>query len=128
MQKIQTEDAPKAIGPYSQGVIIDPNRSLIFVSGQLPVDPQTGKLVEGDIQTLTIRVIDNLEAILKKSGSSLENVIRTDVFLTDLKDFAKMNEIYGKRFTGKVLPARQTIQVGALPLGATIEISCIALL
>lgn len=126
MQKIATEFAPKAIGPYSQGVIVETNRQLIFVSGQLPIDPVSGKLVEGDIQTLTSQVIDNIEAILKAAGSGLENVLRTDVFLTDLKDFAKMNEVYGRRFKGSVLPARQTIQVAALPLGAPIEISCIA--
>lgn len=126
MKKIATEAAPKAIGPYSQGVIVPNNQQLIFVSGQVPIDPKSGKLVEGDIQTLTFQVIDNLEAILKAAGSSLEKVVRTDVFLTDLKEFKKMNEIYGQRFHGSVLPARQTIQVAALPMGAPIEISCIA--
>lgn len=126
MQKIATESAPKAIGPYSQGVIIPSNQQLIFVSGQLPVDPQSGKLLEGNIQTLTSQVIDNIEAILKTAGSSLKNVVRTDVFLIDLKEFPKMNEIYAQRFNGPVLPARQTIQVAALPLGSAIEISCIA--
>jgi 2-iminobutanoate/2-iminopropanoate deaminase len=93
----------------------------------LPVDPTTGKLVEGDIQALTTRIIDNIEAILTTAGSSLDKVTRTDVFLTDLKDFVKMNEIYAARFKGAVLPARQTIQVSALPMGASVEISCIAL-
>ncbi len=126
MQKIITDSAPSAIGPYSQAVIIPSNRQLIFVSGQLPANPLTGKLIEGDIQALTSQVIDNLEAILKAAGSSLEKVIRTDVFLLDLKEFPKMNEVYAQRFKGTTLPARQTIQVTALPLGATIEISCIA--
>lgn len=101
---------------------------LIFVSGQLPIDPETGKLIEGDIKTLTKRVIDNLEAILQAAGSSLQQVVRTDVFLKDLKrDFAGMNEEYAKRFTHSAAPARQTIQVAELPLGALVEISCIAL-
>lgn len=128
MQNINTELAPKAIGPYSQGVIIPSHRQLIFVSGQLPVHPKTGKLVEGDIQNQTSQVIDNIEAILKAAGSNLQNVVRTDVFMIDLKQFAKMNEIYGQRFNGTIFPARQTIQVSALPLGAPIEISCIALI
>ena len=80
MKKIATELAPKAIGPYSQGVIVADNQQLIFVSGQLPVDPKTGKLIQGDIQTLTSQVIDNIEVILKEGGSILEKVIRTDVF------------------------------------------------
>lgn len=124
MQKISTEKAPKAIGPYSQAV---KSGELIFVSGQLPVDPLTGKIIEGDIQAMSERVIDNIEAILLAAGSGLDKVVRTDVFLIDLKDFAKMNEIYAERFTGEVLPARQTIQVAGLPLGSPIEISCIAL-
>lgn len=127
MKKIATEDALKAIGPYSQGVISS-NSQLIFVSGQLPIDPSTGKLVEGDIQTLATQVIDNIEAILKAAGSHLEKVIRTEVFMIDLKEFAKMNEVYAQRFKGVILPARQTIQVAALPMGSSIEISCIATL
>lgn len=123
MKNINTDLAPKAVGPYSQAVEAN---EFIFVSGQVPLDPQTGKLVEGDIKALTIRVIDNIEAILKEAGSSLDKVVRTDVFLIDLKDFAAMNEIYASRFSGSILPARQTIQVSALPLGSRVEISCIA--
>ncbi len=127
-EKIDTAQAPKAIGPYSQGILASSDAQFIFVSGQLPVDPQTAKLVEGDIKALTKRVIDNMEAILQAAGSSLQHVVRTDVFLKDLKrDFAEMNEEYAKRFTGPAAPARQTIQVAELPLGALIEISCIAL-
>jgi len=125
MKKIETSEAPKVIGPYSQAVISG-SHNIIFVSGQLPVDPKTGMLIQGDMQTLTTRVINNLEAILHASGSSLQNVLRTDVFMTDLKEFSKMNEIYAQRFNGDVLPARQTVQISALPLGASIEISCIA--
>lgn len=128
IQKINTENAPKAIGPYSQAVIADAGQSYVFVSGQIPIDPKTSKLVEGDIKILTKQVIDNLESILIAAGSSLQDVVRTDVFLKDLKrDFAGMNEEYAKRFNGEVTPARQTIQVADLPLGALVEISCIAL-
>lgn len=125
-KKLETSEAPRAIGPYSQGIALQEPRSLIFVSGQLPVDPKSGKLIEGDIQALTKQVIDNLEAVLLSGGSGLEHVVRTDVFLKDLKDFAAMNEEYAKRFNGPIAPARQTIQVAALPMGSPIEISCIA--
>jgi 2-iminobutanoate/2-iminopropanoate deaminase len=124
MKNVTTDLAPKAIGPYSQAVEAN---GFVFVSGQLPIDPQTGKIVEGDIKALTTRIIDNIEAILKEAGSSLDKVVRTDVFLTDLKDFALMNEVYGSRFKGSVLPARQTIQVSALPMSSCIEISCVAI-
>lgn len=123
-KQIESDQAPAAIGPYSQAVVA---AGLIFVSGQLPVDPQTRKLVDGDIQVQTRRVIDNLEAILLAAGSSLEKVVRTDVFLKDLeKDFSEMNKVYATRFSKTVPPARQTIQATKLPLNATIEISCIA--
>jgi len=125
LEKIETLNAPQAIGPYSQGIAVI-NASFIFVSGQLPVDPSTGKLVEGDIKEMTKQVINNLEAILVAGGSSLQQVVRTDVFLKDIKkDFALMNEEYAKRF-GSPAPARQTIQVSELPMGSPIEISCIA--
>ena len=130
MHKISTEDAPKAIGPYSQGVSVTTlgGQRLIFVSGMLPIDPRTGKMVEGDIKLLTRQVILNLDAVLRADGSQLHNVVRTDVFLKDLKqDFAGMNEEYGQWFTGQVAPARQTIQVADLPMGSRLEISCIAL-
>lgn len=126
LKKIETVHAPKALGPYSQGVVLMEARPLIFASGQLPIDPKTGKLIEGDIKALTKQVIDNLEAVLKEGGSRLDLVLRTDVFLKDLKDFSSMNEEYAKRFNGKVTPARQTIQVADLPMGSLIEISCIA--
>lgn len=130
MTRIETQDAPRAIGPYSQGVIVTPigSQKLIFVSGMVPIDPSTGKLLHGDIKLLTRQVILNIEAVLKAAGSSLPNVVRTEVFLKDLKqDFAAMNEEYAQWFTGQVAPARQTIQVSDLPLGSPIEISCIAL-
>lgn len=127
IEKIETNQAPKAIGPYSQAVRVNGNASLIFVSGQLPIVPATGELLSGDIRLLTKCVIDNIEAILKASGSSLQHVVRADVFLKDLKDFNAMNEEYAKRFNSPTPPARQTIQVSELPKGAPIEISCIAL-
>ena len=126
IQKLETSEAPLAIGPYSQGTATMNGQPLIFVSGQLPIDPKTGKLVQGSIQVMTKQVIDNLEAILHSAGSSLDFVMRADVFLTDLSQFSAMNEEYARRFKGPVLPARQTVQVAALPLGSAIEISCIA--
>lgn len=127
-KKIETLNAPKALGPYSQGVALTEACRLIFVSGQLPINPKTGKFIEGDIKEMTRQVIDNLEAILKEGGSRLDLVLRTDVFLKDMNDFASMNEEYAKRFNGNSTPARQTIQAAALPMGSPIEISCIAAL
>lgn len=130
ISKIETSMAPRAIGPYSQGTMatLEPHQKWIFVSGMLPINPETGKLVEGDIQTLTRQVIVNLEAVLKAGGSSLGQIVRTDVFLKDLKnDFLGLNEEYSKWFGTGVPPARQTIQVADLPLGARVEISCIAI-
>lgn len=126
LRKIETEKAPRALGPYSQGIALNEAKPLVFVSGQLPIDPKTGKLVQGDIKLLTKQVIDNLEAVLQESGSNLDHVVRTEVFLKDLKEFAAMNEEYAKRFKGEMTPARQTIQVADLPMGSPIEISCIA--
>lgn len=123
IKKIETAQAPKAIGPYSQAIQAD---RLLFISGQLPIDPATGKLVENDIRIQTIRVLDNLEAILTASGCSFEHVVRCDVFLKDLNDFAILNEEYAKRFKHFAAPVRQTIQVARLPLDALVEISCIA--
>jgi 2-iminobutanoate/2-iminopropanoate deaminase len=126
-EKIETANAPSAIGPYSQAIVAPDHAAFVFVSGQLPIDPKTGKIIDGDIKAMTRQVIHNLEAILKASGSSLENIVRTDVFLTDLKrDFPTMNEEYAAHFKGPTAPARQTVQVSALPLGSPIEISCIA--
>lgn len=127
LKKIETKEAPKALGPYSQGIALVEARPTIFVSGQLPIDPSTGKLITSDIKAMTKQVIDHLEAILKSAGSGLEWVVRTDVFLKDLKDFVAMNEEYAKRFKGETVPARQTIQVADLPMGSPIEISCIAI-
>src|SRR5262245_18160782 len=128
LKKIKTDKAPSAIGPYSQAIVVQGNHSLVFVSGQLPIDPKTGELIQGDIKALTKQTLDNIEAILIASSSSLYNVVKTEVFLKDLKrDFDGMNEEYAKRFNPQTPPSRQTIQIADLPKGSSIEISCIAL-
>lgn len=128
IKKIVTDKAPSAIGPYSQAIVVQENHSLVFVSGQLPIDLKTGELIEGNIKAMTKQILDNIEAILIASSSSLYNVVKTEVFLKDLKkDFNEMNEEYTKHFNPKIPPARQTIQVADLPKGSPIEISCIAI-
>jgi len=128
LRKIETEQAPKAIGPYSQAISIPLESQLIFVSGQLPIDPKTNQLVEGNIVVLTRQVLDNIEAILKKAGSSFDRVVRVEVFLKHLeRDFSSMNTEYAKRFTSATPPARQTVEVSELPKGSIIEISCMAI-
>lgn len=124
IKKIETAHAPKAIGPYSQAVKSGP---FIFVSGQLPIDPKTGNLLVDDIKVLTEQVIDNIEQILKEAHASLSDVVRVDIFLTDLTNFSDVNEVYQKRFSKEPYPARQTIEVKGLPKGALIEMSCIAI-
>jgi 2-iminobutanoate/2-iminopropanoate deaminase len=123
IKKIETKEAPGAVGPYSQATQID---RFIFVSGQLPLDPKTGKLVEPNIRIQTDRVIENIKSILKAIGLDLKNVVRCDVFLKDMDDFKEMNEVYSLKFTSDPKPARQTVQVARLPLDARVEISCIA--
>jgi 2-iminobutanoate/2-iminopropanoate deaminase len=120
---IKTESAPNAIGPYSQAVRAG---GFIFCSGQVPFDPKTGEFVPGGIQEQTEQVLRNLMAVLEAAGSSLERVVKTTVFLSNLNDFGAMNEIYG-RFFGEDCPARSTIEAGRLPRDASIEIEAIAL-
>lgn len=119
---VSTERAPKAIGPYSQAVKAN---GLVFLSGQIPLDPATGEMVQGDVVAQTKRVMQNLEAVLAAAGSSFDKVVRATIFLADLGDFAKVNEIYGAHFD-KEPPARATVQVAALPRGARVEIDLIA--
>ena len=119
---VSTEGAPKAIGPYSQAVAWN---GLLFLSGQIPLDPATGEMVEGDIGVQTTRVLDNLRAVLEAAGSSLEKVVRTTVFLKDISDFPRVNEVYGRYFTSNP-PARSTVEVARLPRNAGVEIDCIA--
>ncbi len=123
MERVETEKAPKAIGPYSQAIAAGP---FLFISGQLPVDPKTGKIVEGSIQSQTKQVLDNLEAILEAEGLSLKDVVKSEVFLKDMQDFAEMNAVYAMRFSHPIKPARVTIQAAKLPMDARVEISCIA--
>ena len=119
---IETADAPKAIGPYSQGVIAN---GLLFTAGQIALDPATGSIVEGDVRVQTRRVLANLEAILAAAGATWNDVVKTTVFLQDMGDFAKVNEIYAEAF-GSARPARSTVQVSALPRGVLVEIDAIA--
>lgn len=125
MQKeiIVSEKAPAAVGPYSQAIRVG---DLIYTAGQVPIDPATGKLVEGDIQAQTRQVIQNLKEVLEAAGSSLDNVVKTTVFLQDINDYAAVNEVYGS-FFGNSAPARSAVQVAALPLGAHIEIEVVAI-
>jgi 2-iminobutanoate/2-iminopropanoate deaminase len=119
---LATEKAPKAIGPYSQAVV---EGGFLFTSGQVPLDPATGRLVEGGLETAAERVFDNLAAILLQAGLSFADVVKTTVFLTRADDFAPLNAVYARRF-GEHRPARSTVIVAALPAGAPLEIDLIA--
>jgi 2-iminobutanoate/2-iminopropanoate deaminase len=119
---IATDQAPKAIGPYSQAVKAN---GFVFVSGQIPLDPATQQLVEGDVAAQTERVLQNLSGILKAAGSSLEQVVKAGVFLKNISDFAAMNEVYGRHFTQNP-PARATVEVARLPKDVLVEIDVIA--
>ena len=121
-QAVSTPSAPKAIGPYSQAIRAG---SLLFVSGQVPIDPATGQIINGDIAAQTHRVFQNIGEILKAGGASFDHVVRTTVFLADMNDFAAMNEAYGTYFTTPA-PARATVQVSRLPKDARVEIDVIA--
>jgi 2-iminobutanoate/2-iminopropanoate deaminase len=121
-QAVSSPDAPKAIGPYSQAVRAG---QLLFLSGQVPLDPATGQIVAGDIAAQTRRVFDNLGAVLKAGGRSFADVVRTTVFLADMNDFAAVNEVYGQYFS-EPYPARATVQVARLPKDARVEIDLIA--
>jgi 2-iminobutanoate/2-iminopropanoate deaminase len=123
-QIIHTDQAPAAVGPYSQAVRTG---NLLFTAGQVPLDPATGKLVEGDIQAQTERVLQNLQAVLAAGGTSFDHVVKATVFLADMADFAAMNGVYG-RYLHTNPPARSTVQVAALPLNARVEIELIALI
>ena len=123
MKPIQTEKAPAAIGPYSQA--IDSGAGLVFVSGQLPIDPATGAFPEGGVQEQTRQSLTNAKAILEAAGMGLQNVVKTTVFLADMGDFAAMNEVYAQFFSAP-FPARSAVAVKTLPKGALVEIECIA--
>jgi 2-iminobutanoate/2-iminopropanoate deaminase len=123
MIPISTTDAPAAIGPYSQAVR---QGNMVFLSGQIPLDPKTGALVEGSIEAEANRVLDNLAAVLAAAECSFADVVKTTIYLTNLGDFQAVNAEYGKRFKG-AFPARATVEVAALPRGARVEIDAIAL-
>jgi 2-iminobutanoate/2-iminopropanoate deaminase len=120
--EVKTKDAPAAIGPYAQAVRAG---QLLFLSGQIPLDPATGQLVGGDIVAQTERVMKNLGAVLEAAGCTFANVVRTTIYLVDLADFARVNEAYG-RYLEPPYPARATVQVAALPRGAHVEIDAVA--
>lgn len=120
--KIETADAPAAIGPYSQGVRAG---NYVFFSGQIPLDPATGEVVEGGIIAQTERVMASMNAVLAAAGLGFHQVVKTTIYLTDLNDFAVVNNIYGRHFSG-TFPARATVQVAALPKGVRVEIEWIA--
>lgn len=120
---VSTDGAPRAIGPYSQAIVAN---GLVFCSGQIPLDPSTGTIVEGDIRAQTLRVMQNLTAVLSAAGSAMDRVVRSTIFLADLNDFAAVNEVYGSFFAGTP-PARATVQVSRLPRDARVEIDMIAL-
>ena len=120
MEKIYTSNAPAAIGPYSQAVKVG---NMIFTSGQIALTP-SGEFLDADVKTQTTQVCENLKAVLNTSGVSIENVVKTTIFLDDINNFAEVNEVYGKYFAHK--PARSTVAVKELPKGAKVEIECIA--
>jgi 2-iminobutanoate/2-iminopropanoate deaminase len=124
MQRVQTADAPAAIGPYSQGIIAN---GFVFTAGQVPFDPVSMQLVEGDIGTQTDQVMKNLGAILREAGADLSTVVKTTVFLRDMNDFVGMNEVYERHF-GEHKPARSTVQVARLPRDVAVEIEAVAVL
>jgi 2-iminobutanoate/2-iminopropanoate deaminase len=132
MKKIvSTDKAPKAIGPYSQAVIDDMSRpgsrQLVFLSGQISLDPSSGQVVQGDIAAQTERVLQNIKAVLEAAGASFDSVLKTTVYLKDMDDFSKMNEVYGRYFKENP-PARTTIQAAKLPRDVMVEIDAIAAL
>ena len=122
MNAISTTNAPAAIGPYSQAIKVG---ELVFVSGQLPINPATGAFAEGGIKELTRQSLTNMKAILEDAGTSMVNVVKTTVFLADMNDFAAMNEVYAEFFAAP-FPARSAVAVKTLPKGALVEIECIA--
>lgn len=119
---VSTKKAPAAVGPYSQGVRVG---DFVFTAGQVPLDPETGRLVEGGIEEQTRQVMQNLSQVLEAAGSSLADVVKTTIFVTDIGDFATVNQVYGSFFAADP-PARSTVQVAALPLGARVEIETVA--
>jgi len=123
LKKIETDKAPAAIGPYSQAIVAG---DFLFASGQIALDPATGKLVDGGIREQTARVLDNLHAVLSAHNIGFDRVVKTTVYLKDLSHFVEMNEVYAQKFTSDPKPARETVQVARLPRDALVETSCVA--
>ena len=121
-KKVETKKAPTPVGPYSQGIVAG---DFVFVSGQIPIQ-KSGELVLNDIEKATDIVLDNIEAILKEENLSLQDVIKSEIYLKDIGNFDKFNKIYEKRFTSGIMPSRVTVEVSKLPKNSDIEISCIA--
>jgi len=122
-RKILTDKAPAPIGPYSQAIVVD--GKFVYTAGQIPIDPATNNVVEGDIKTQTRQVLKNVEAVLVSAGSSMKSVIKTTVYIKDMGEFAQMNEVYGEYFTSSA-PARSTVEVARLPKDVKVEIEAIA--
>jgi 2-iminobutanoate/2-iminopropanoate deaminase len=122
---ILTKEAPAPIGPYNQGVVA--SGSFLFTAGQVPIDPHSGQVVQGDIKTQTRLVMKNLQAILEKAGSTFQDVVKTTVFMKDMNEFAGMNEVYGEFFKSEA-PARSTVEVARLPRDVSVEIEAIVLI
>ena len=121
---ISTDKAPKAIGPYSQGILVG---KFLFISGQIAIVPETGELIKGDIESETEQILKNIKAIVEEEDGSMENIVKTTIYLKDMSNFSRVNEIYGKFFT-PMPPARATVEVSNLPKGTDIEIEAIAVL
>jgi len=122
VKSVNTEKAPQAIGPYSQAITAN---GFLFTAGQIPIDPATGQVIEGEVKKQTERVLDNLTAVLAAGGASWKDVVKTTVYLQDMNDFPAMNEVY-TRMLGGARPARSTVQVSALPRGVLVEIDAVA--
>ena len=125
IQKIITDKAPAPIGPYSQAVLVD--GKFLYLAGQIPIDPISGKMIEGDVKLQTRQVLKNIEAVLLAAGASFQSVVKTTVFLKDMNDFAAMNEVYSE-FLSTSAPARSTIEVARLPRDARVEIETVAVI
>ena len=121
-ERIKSPGAPPPIGPYASGVLVG---DTLYCSGQIGLDPETGELVDGDVQDETTRILDNLGAVLKAAGMGFDHVVQVTLFLRDMDDYAPVNEVYARYFSGST-PAREALEVGKLPRGACVEISCIA--
>ena len=125
IREIRSAQAPRPVGPYAQAVV---HAGMVYCSGQVPLDPATNTLVDGEIEVQTERVLANLRAVLAAAGSSLARVVRTTVYLANLDDFPRMNAVYAQHFSSEPRPARSTVQAARLPLGAAVEIDVIAAL